>query len=336
MRDLEAVRQCLTAGIDDPDKRKWSIFGQSFGGFVALTYLSKYPEGLREVFMTGGLAPISRTPDEVYEALFKKVQQRNEAYYKKFPEDASVVRRIASYLFGHPSHAVKLPSGGRLSPKRLLTFGHMFGMHNGLDIVHSMILRMKQDLDQYGFLTRPTLDQAETFLTFDSTPIYAILHEAIYCFKDGLSSGWAAQQVGQKLVNFEWLATGYDEKYFNNIVAADEKAKPLFFTGEMIFPFMFDDYPELHRMRKVAELLAKYNHWDDLYDEDQLDNNNVPVYAATYIEDMYVEYDLAKETASKVRGIKTFETNAMYHNAIRARSEEVLQQLFKLRDDVID
>lgn len=26
----------------------------------------------------------------------------------------------------------------------------------------------------------------------------------------------------------------------------------------------------------------------------------------------------------------------VYHNAIRARSEEVLQQLFKLRDDVID
>lgn len=358
VRDLEAVRQCLTAGIDDPEKRKWSIFGQSFGGFVSLTYLSKYPEGLREVFMTGGLAPISRTPDEVYKATFEKVRQRNDAYYKKFPEDRLAVRRIASFLFLHKTHAVKLPSGGRLSPKRLLTLGHMFGMHNGLDIVHSMILRMKQDLDQYGFLTRPTLEQAETFLNFDSTPIYAILHEAIYCFKDGVASAWAAQQVGQNHPDFEWLAADYD-KGFKQIIAVDEREDPLFFTGEMIFPFMFDDYPELHRMRHVAECLAKYKHWDELYDEDQLANNTVPVYAATYIEDMYVEYNLARETASKIQGIKTFETNAskkcpeyygstrqtampvltkkrVYHNAIRARSEEVLQQLFKLRDDVID
>ncbi|GMF75568.1 unnamed protein product [Aspergillus oryzae] len=39
VRDCEAVRRCLT--VDYPeDKRKWSIIGQSFGGFCAVTYLS--------------------------------------------------------------------------------------------------------------------------------------------------------------------------------------------------------------------------------------------------------------------------------------------------------
>lgn len=310
VRDLEAVRQCLTSGLTDPAKKKWSIFGQSFGGFVCLSYLSKHPEGLQEVFMTGGLAPISRTPKEVYQATFRKVRERNLAYYQKFPEDVPVVRRIVSYLFRH-ENGVKLPSGGNLSPRRLLTLGHMFGMHGGLDSVHSMLLRMDQDLNQYGFLTRPTLEQMETYLNFNAAPIYAILHEAIYCFKKGVASNWAAQQVGQELDDFRWLST--DDHGFEQVDSTGD-ARPLFFTGEMIFPFMFDDYPELNRMKEVAESLAKYDQWDELYDEQRLKNNTVPVYAASYIEDMYVEYDLARETARKVGGIKTFETNASKYN----------------------
>ena len=43
VRDLECVRLCLTAG-EKPDRQQWSIFGQSFGGFVSLTYLSFAPE----------------------------------------------------------------------------------------------------------------------------------------------------------------------------------------------------------------------------------------------------------------------------------------------------
>lgn len=39
VRDCEAIRECLTADYPE-DKRKWSIMGQSFGGFCAVTYLS--------------------------------------------------------------------------------------------------------------------------------------------------------------------------------------------------------------------------------------------------------------------------------------------------------
>lgn len=304
VRDLEAVRQCLTGSAVDPLKRKWSIFGQSFGGFVALTYLSQYPEGLREVFMTGGLAPISRPPKEVYQKTFKKVYQRNMAYYDKFPEDVQVVHRIAGWLQSQGSGSVKLPAGGRLSPRRLLTLGHMFGFHGGLDNVHAMLLRMDMDLNQYGRLTRPTLAQFETYLPFDTCPIYAVLHEAIYCFRKGLASNWAAQHVGQDLEHFRWLSGEHGLS-----AALGDETKPLCFTGEMIFPFMFDDYPDLESLRPAAERLAEYDQWDELYDEQQLANNEVPVFAASYIEDLYVDFDFARETASKVKGIKTFETN---------------------------
>lgn len=72
---------------------------------------------------------------------------------------------------------------------------------------------------------------------------------------------------------------------------------------------MLEDYPELLALRQDALLLAEYDKWDALYDEERLKRNMVPVFAASYIEDMYVDYDLAKETARKVKGIKTFETN---------------------------
>ncbi|CAN8099121.1 unnamed protein product [Discula destructiva] len=331
VRDLEAVRQCLTASITDSARRKWSIIGQSFGGFVALTYLSQHPDGLREVFMLGGLAPISRSPQEVYQSTFAKVYQRNQAYYSKYPDDVKRVRVITSWLQAQGTGGVDLPGGGRLSPRRFLTLGHMFGMHGGLDNVHAMVLRMELDINQWNRLLRPTLVQFETYLPFDTNPIYAVLHEAIYCHSPGVASEWAAQSVGEELEDFRWLS---DEHAFDYHPA--KVTKPLCFSGEMIFPFMFDDYSELKELKAAAQSLAAYNEWDSLYDEDQLKRNTVPVFAAGYVEDMYVDYDLARETVRKVKGIKTFETNIMYHNALRARADEVLPQLFKLRDDCID
>lgn len=70
VRDFEAVRRCLTADTKSEEDRKWSIIGQSYGGFMATTYLSFYPQGLREAFICGGVPPVGKRPDEVYERLY--------------------------------------------------------------------------------------------------------------------------------------------------------------------------------------------------------------------------------------------------------------------------
>src|SRR5213076_2673266 len=57
VRDAEQIRQEL--GVD-----RWSVLGQSFGGFCVCTYLSIAPDGLREAYFTGGLPPIARPTDE--------------------------------------------------------------------------------------------------------------------------------------------------------------------------------------------------------------------------------------------------------------------------------
>ena len=99
---------------------------------------------------------------------------------------------------------------------------------------------------------------------------------------------------------------------------------------------MFEDFTELRTLRETAQILAEMDDWPDLYDEAQLENNEVPAYAVTYIDDMYVDYDLAQQRASKIKNCKQYITNAMYHSGLESKSDEVMKQLFALRDDVID
>ena len=65
VRDAEAIRAEL--GVE-----RWSVLGQSFGGFCVVHYLSQAPEGLAEAFVTGGLPPLDRHPDDVYRATYEQ------------------------------------------------------------------------------------------------------------------------------------------------------------------------------------------------------------------------------------------------------------------------
>jgi len=99
---------------------------------------------------------------------------------------------------------------------------------------------------------------------------------------------------------------------------------------------MFEDYSELRRIKDQAELVAQFEEWPVLFDKEQLRKNKVPVYAAVYIDDMFVDYDLSMETARTIKGCKTYITNVMYHDALRSKMDEVFKGVFALRDDTID
>jgi pimeloyl-ACP methyl ester carboxylesterase len=317
VKDLEAVRKCLTSDYPE-EKKKWSIVGQSYGGFVATTYLSQAPEGLREVFTLGGLPPVSqKDPDEVYRRLYRKVMQRNKKYYEKYPEDVEAVKRIAHHLQDE-AHPVMLPDGGRLGLGRFFSMGISFGFHGGLDIVHDIVLRTINDLDVFGFLTKPTLIRIQATGSFEDHALYAILHESIYC-QSGGRSDWSANRLLAGLQEFEL-----------------NLESPQYFTGEMVLRGYFSACPELAALWKVADRIAGVDDWPDLYDIDQLRMNQVPVYSATYVDDMYVDFEFAQETAETIKGAKTFVTSMMYHDALRSRTDEVFKSLCALRDDSID
>ncbi|KAJ9624075.1 hypothetical protein H2203_005523 [Taxawa tesnikishii (nom. ined.)] len=316
VRDCEAIRQALTADYPE-EKKKWSIMGQSFGGFCSITYLSFYPQGLRESFIFGGLQPLVKGPDEVYRRLYKKVIQRNEAYYRKYPEDVERVKLIVRYLQRFGDGKIKLPSEGNLSVRRFQQMGINFGFHGGLDMIHDIILRAACDVESFGHLTRGTQSAIDRAISFDDALIYSILHEQIYC--EGTAPNWSAERIRKEYPEFN-----------------PDREGPVYFTGEMIYPWMFEDYSELRRVQDPANRVAADADWPALFDETQLAKNEVPVYAAAYEEDMYVDYDFSRDTASKIKGCKLFTTNVMYHDAVREKADEVMKQLFALRDDVID
>ncbi|GKV50910.1 hypothetical protein SLEP1_g57589 [Rubroshorea leprosula] len=118
--DAEFIRVRLV-----PGSGPWTVLGQSYGGFCAVTYLSFAPQGLKQVLLTGGIPPIGDgcTADTVYGACFEQVAYQNEKYYKRYPQDIEVVREVVNYLAESEGGGVPLPSGGILTPRGLQLLG---------------------------------------------------------------------------------------------------------------------------------------------------------------------------------------------------------------------
>src|SRR5690606_30984927 len=114
----------------------WSVLGQSYGGFCAVHYLSAAPEGLREALITGGLPPLTRPADDIYRATYRRVLDKNERYYQRYPADEARAKEIVTYL---QEHDVRLPTGDRLTPRRFQQLGIRFGDSSGFESVHYLL-----------------------------------------------------------------------------------------------------------------------------------------------------------------------------------------------------
>jgi pimeloyl-ACP methyl ester carboxylesterase len=289
VRDAEWIRGAL--GVE-----RWSVLGQSFGGFCVTTYLSLAPEGLREAFLTGGLPALGQRIDEVYAHTYERVLERNRRYYDRYPADRERVRRIHDLA---ANGELTLPSGDRLTWRRFRQLGRGLGMSDGAEQLHYLL---ELPPDSPGFLHDTDADAA-----FPRNPIYAVLHEASWA--DGGSTRWSAERM---------LPSEYEA--------------PELFTGEHVYPWMFEDYGGLAPLREAAELLAE-REWPRLYDPDVLAHNEVPVAAAIYANDMYVERAFSEETAGQIRGARAWITNEYEHNGLRADGERILGRLIDLARD---
>jgi len=300
VRDAELIRRKLVGA-----EKRWTVLGQSYGGFCVTHYLSAAPDGLKEAIITGGLPPLNRPPDDVYRATYQRVSERNRLYYERYPDDAERAREIVDHL---SSHEVNLPNGDRVSPRRFQQLGIAFGMSTGFERVHYLL----EDAFLQGATSREIsytfLRGFENSLWFETNPIYAILHESIYC--EGVASNWSAQRVRSEYPEFE-VTPG----------------QPVFLTGEMVYPWMLDEYRYLRPLKEAAKILAAYDGWPHLYDKSTLQSNTVPCAAAIYYNDMYVERSLSEETAKNIRGIKLWVTSEYQHDGLRADCEKVLGRL---------
>lgn len=87
---------------------------------------------------------------------------------------------------------------------------------------------------------------AEDVHAFDTNPVYAVLHESIYC-NGGGPSDWSAE----KALTERRGGGAFDAFDAAGALAASSDT-PVFFTGEMVFPFMFDDIAALQPLKPAV------------------------------------------------------------------------------------
>ncbi|KAB1139931.1 alpha/beta hydrolase [Streptomyces luteolifulvus] len=312
VRDCEEIRPQVTGGAP------WTVLGQSFGGFCTVHYLSTAPEGLTAAVITGGLPSLDAHADDVYRAAYPRIERKVTAHYARYPQDVERARQIAEYVLRHQP---VLPSGYRLTVEAFQSLGIVLGGSEGSHRLHYLLEHAFVRTPQGPVLSDAFQEQVQGLLSYAGHPLYALVHEAIYG-QDERPTAWSAERVRADFPQFDAAKT----------LAGDG---PLLFTGETIHPWMFDCDPALRPLRETAALLAARTDWQPLYDPARLASNEVPVAAAVYHDDMYVDTAHSLETARAVRGLRTWVTDEFEHDGVRAGGPRVLDRLLAMtRDDV--
>ncbi|MFJ5303126.1 alpha/beta fold hydrolase [Streptomyces sp. NPDC088350] len=310
VRDCETIRPALTGGAP------WTVLGQSFGGFCAVNYLSTAPEGLRAAVLTGGLPSLDAHADDVYRAAYPRIERKVTAHYDRYPQDVDRARRIAEYV---TQHEPVLPNGYRLTAEAFQSLGIVLGGSEGSHRLHFLLENAFVRTPRGFELSDAFQEEVQNSLSYAGHPLYALVHEAVYG-QDSRPTAWSAERVRAEFPQFDAAKT----------LAGDS---PLLFTGESIHPWMFDCDPALRPLRDTAELLAARTDWQPLYDPARLAANEVPVAAAVYHDDMYVDATHSLRTARSIRGLRTWVTDEFEHDGVRAGGPRVLDRLLALTRD---
>ena len=80
---------------------------------------------------------------------------------------------------------------------------------------------------------------------------------------------------------------------------------------------MMDEIRLLRPYAAATALLHERDDWGPLYDLDRLAANEVPLAAAVYHDDMYVDAGLQLETAAAVGSARVWVTNEHEHDGLR-------------------
>ncbi len=301
VRDAELIRSHMSPGIP------WSTIGQSFGGWCTMTYLSLHPEGLKECFIFGGVPGLEQTAREIYEGTFPIVEERNRKYFEKFPMDKARLAKLAKHL---EEHEVLFPNGDRISPRMVQTLGMKFGFAYTAEEIHFLLEEAFVKAGETEMVSHAFKVGLQATVRFDTNPIFAILHEAIYA--QGAASGWSCDLVQKKSYS-----------HFDDY-------EDFLFYGEMIFPWMFDEISELKGMKEAANILAAKSDWPPLYNLEVLSRNTVPVACAIYADDMFVNVKFSRETVDAVPNMKAFYTSEYEHCGLRVGGEYLFSRLIDL------
>jgi len=276
VNDCELVRQV-------PGAKRWTVLGQSFGGFTTLHYLSTHADSLAGAIITGGLSAVRHPIDDVYASTWQIMVEKSEAYYRRFPGDRDRVRQLSA-LCGQGR--VLLPGGDRVSADRFRTVGNRLGVSGGAEQLH-YLFELHHESPAFAH------DLAEALPFGGRNPLYAVLHESSYA--DGVATRWSADRTMPDRVREDVTLLG----------------------GEHLHRTLFAEDAELGRLAEAADLLAEHE-WNQLYFPDRLAGAEVPVAASVYTGDAFVPLDFSLETAALLPDCRTWVTSEYEHNGLRA------------------
>ncbi|KAK4165486.1 Alpha/Beta hydrolase protein, partial [Cladorrhinum sp. PSN259] len=333
VRDLEAMRQTIEEQVFYPGENlRFTLHGQSFGGWVALTYLSflgREKHRIAEVFLTAGLAPITKSPELVYRALYGPITWANDHYYQVFKSDIDRVKYIFKTLDERGiNYPLRDGTSRVLNAQMFMTLGRQFisGM-DGMNKVHRFVgalfdhLKSQEGTGDTSISATVLAKYAEIEgFKLHARPLYGILHESIYITGPGKASKWAAYRVGKHIKGYAWLNQEFK--------VTDDFADKLYFSGEMIYPFMMDSL-ESDLLRQVAQEVAEKKDWPQIYDLEQLKRNDKPLRALVYPEDLAVNLDAGEETLARVGNSKSVVAPYHWeHGSLRTRTADVVRMLY--------
>lgn len=312
--DAEALRRYF--GVE-----KWSTLGQSYGGFLTLTYLSFYPESVTESFVTGGLAGLT-TIDDIYRQTYALTAKRNQTYFARYAQDEKTVREVAAHVLGTEE---LLPNGERLSPTRLRTLGMNLGMQGRFDMLHYLFEGPFVHVGGQKRLSQEFLSTVGADVSMADRPLYGLLHEAIYAQLNaqltGQGTNWSAQRLAAQTPGFNLDANPLDF------------SEPWYLSGEHMYRQAFLEDKALAPAVPAVDILAARTDWRPAYDLDALAANQVPVSAAVYYDDMFVPRQLSMDTASRVGCVRTWVTSEYQHDGLRAGGSHVFDHLSEMIKD---
>ena len=297
--DVAHLNTVLNGGVP------WTTLGQSFGGFITMSLLTRHPETVKMAMTTGGIPAFDRDADTLYADLVPLQTARHDEFRTRFPADQALFDDLADRA--DAGELVTL-GGDRLSARRLQMLGADFGFSTGVDNLHWLL---DTAIEPDGRVAQRFVEAAAARTEHVSDPLYYTLQEG--CYHQGhRTGGWGAWNELQK--HPEYAPT----------------ARPLMTIAEFAQPWMFTEIPSLRPFAGVAEELAGERTWPQLWDVDRLAANTVPLAAVQYTHDPYVGLEGARRSLAGIGASQLWETDEYLHDGLRVHGDKIVPELLRM------
>ena len=225
-------------------------------------------------------------------------------------------------MCAHLDHSDELlPTGERLSSRRLRTIGIELGRDRGFDTLAYLFEDPFVTVKGEKKLRSDFLNSVGSRVSFEQGPLYAVVHESIYGGTVPGPTNWSAHRIREDKPGFEEHADPTD------------MTRPFYLTGEHIFPWQFEEDPALRPFIDAAHTLAAKDDWRSLYDKNSLGHGPAVAAAAIYVDDVFVPFEHSMNTARVFRDLRPFITNAFQHDGIHWGSQEIITRLITTADE---